>query len=349
MNQWNYETSEGFAANAEYFNDQILMLSFGFDGFRKQLSDALLPALNSILEVFREIFSSQNDWELFFDAIGVGIRGIAAALLAMVQLMEETIKLFGTFWDMGGKILKGDFGGAFDSAKGYAGGVGSRFKENMDRYSRIFTGNAEANEDEYGFNRGTEQARLLEVQLKKTFGGSMKVKLEQFKESLMDVGGKIADVVIKAFKGMEDALVDFVMTGKLQFRDLANSIIKDMIRIAIQQSITGPLASMFTSFLPGPKVPAGTSGGTRSSGGSVTGGSSYLVGEHGPEIFKPGSSGNIVPNREIGGTSIVVNVDATGSSVEGSEQDGNNLGQLIATAVRGVLVAEKRPGGLLAT
>jgi hypothetical protein len=42
MNKWNYETSEGFAANAEYFNDQLTMLSFGFDGFRKQLTDALL-------------------------------------------------------------------------------------------------------------------------------------------------------------------------------------------------------------------------------------------------------------------------------------------------------------------
>lgn len=45
-----------------------------------------------------------------------------------------------------------------------------------------------------------------------------------------------------AFKGAEDALVNFVTTGKFNFRDLANSIISDIARIAIQQSITKPLA-----------------------------------------------------------------------------------------------------------
>ena len=48
---------------------------------------------------------------------------------------------------------------------------------------------------------------------------------------------------------MEDALTDFVMTGKLDFNSLANSIIADMVRIAIQQSITKPLANMGMSLL----------------------------------------------------------------------------------------------------
>ena len=345
LNEWNYQTSEKFAQNAEYFNDQVTMLGFGFDGFRKQLADAVLPALNSIMEVFREIFSSTNDWELFFDVIGGGLRGIAAALLAMIQLMEETIKLFGAFFEMGGKILKGDFGGAMESGKGYAGGVSERFAENMERYNKIFFGESEAGESY--FQEGTRQAAELETQLTRTFGGGMLVKIEKFKESMMDVGGQVADVVISAFKKMEDALVEFVMTGKLQFKDFANSIIRDMIRIAIQQSITAPLAGMFGNLVkgatPAPSVPG------RAAGGPVGGGQSYLGGERGPEIFTPKNSGHITPNNAIGGTSIVVNVDASGSSVQGSEQEGNNLGQLIASAVKGVLISEKRPGGLLAT
>nr|WP_313658852.1 phage tail tape measure protein [Achromobacter ruhlandii] len=54
-----------------------------------------------------------------------------------------------------------------------------------------------------------------------------------------------------AFKGAEDALVTFVTTGKLNFSDLANSIIADLARIAIRQSITGPLASALGSALGG--------------------------------------------------------------------------------------------------
>ena len=55
---------------------------------------------------------------------------------------------------------------------------------------------------------------------------------------------------------------------------------------------------------------AGISGGTRASGGPVAGGSTYLVGEKGPELFTPTSSGNITPNGAIGGNStITVNVN----------------------------------------
>jgi hypothetical protein len=45
-------------------------------------------------------------------------------------------------------------------------------------------------------------------------------------------------------------------------------------------------------------------------GGPVMGGSSYLVGEQGPELFTPSSSGNITPNHALGGGStITVNVN----------------------------------------
>ena len=50
-----------------------------------------------------------------------------------------------------------------------------------------------------------------------------------------------ASSVTGAFHSMEDALVDFVRTGKLEFSSLANSIVANLARIAIRQSITGPL------------------------------------------------------------------------------------------------------------
>ena len=57
----------------------------------------------------------------------------------------------------------------------------------------------------------------------------------------------------------------------------------------------------------------------------------------------------ITPNHALGGgTTVIVNVDATGSSVEGDEQQGRKLGRLISVAVQSELVQQKRPGGLLA-
>ena len=89
--------------------------------------------------------------------------------------------------------------------------------------------------------------------------------------------------------------------------------------------------------------------GVRARGGSVKAGSGYLVGERGPEMFTPGVSGMITPNHALGGsTTVIVNVDATGSNVEGDEQQGRELGRLISVAVQSELVQQKRPGGILA-
>jgi phage-related protein len=53
-------------------------------------------------------------------------------------------------------------------------------------------------------------------------------------------------------------------------------------------------------------------GGGRAAGGPVMGGTSYLVGEKGPEIFTPSSTGFITPNNKLGG-STVINLNVTGA------------------------------------
>jgi len=88
----------------------------------------------------------------------------------------------------------------------------------------------------------------------------------------------------------------------------------------------------------------------RAMGGSVSAGSPYIVGERGPELFVPSRSGTIVPNDQMGGdnVTVVVNVDAKGTSVQGNDQQGNQLGRVISAAVQQELIRQKRPGGLLA-
>ena len=90
--------------------------------------------------------------------------------------------------------------------------------------------------------------------------------------------------------------------------------------------------------------------GERAKGGSVLSGRSYLVGERGPEVFTPSTAGMISPNNSLGGgpTNIVVNVDASGSAVEGDNQGGEELGRVLSVAIQSELIKQKRPGGLLA-
>jgi lambda family phage tail tape measure protein len=73
-------------------------------------------------------------------------------------------------------------------------------------------------------------------------------------------------LVGNAFKGMEDGLMQFVTTGKGGFKALADSLIADMIRIALKQAVLGPLMNAVGSFLPGMgSAAAASSAGTSSS------------------------------------------------------------------------------------
>jgi len=165
------------------------------------------------------------------------------------------------------------------------------------------------------------------------------------------------------------AVVDGTKTAEQAFADFLNSIAKMLLQTAqqmIAQYIALGVARMFagvpsassgtdTSFMGGSFNPlnfvAGpfSQYGTRALGGSVTGNRPYLVGERGPELFVPGAQGNIVPNNAMGSASVTVNVDASGSSVEGDGRQAKQLGSAIGAAVQAELIKQKRPGGLLST
>ena len=92
-------------------------------------------------------------------------------------------------------------------------------------------------------------------------------------------------------------------------------------------------------------------GGGKAAGGAVYPGQYYVVGENGPEVLVPGTSGTVIPNGAAGGVvnnvSIVVNAEGD-SRVQSDAAQGAELGRRLEGAVRAVLLAERRPGGLLA-
>jgi len=113
--------------------------------------------------------------------------------------------------------------------------------------------------------------------------------------------GLFADMAwtaIGAFNAMTDALVNFVMTGKNNFRGFANAVIADIMRIAVRQAIVQPIAQGLMGAFGFATAPP------RALGGPVSGGSAYLVGERGPELFVPSTSGNIVPNGGSGNVTV---------------------------------------------
>lgn len=68
--------------------------------------------------------------------------------------------------------------------------------------------------------------------------------LEDYKDSAADIAGQTKDLFSNAFQGAEDALVNFVTTGKLSFDDFAKAIIADLARIAVRQAMVQGLSAL---------------------------------------------------------------------------------------------------------
>ena len=193
---------------------------------------------------------------------------------------------------------------------------------------------------------------------------SLKDGMKSYLNSIKDVNAQIKDATEAAFKGMEDALVNFVMTGKLNFADLTRSILADIARIAIRQAIIAPIIGAIFPGLSSASAKGNVfdkgikeyaKGGivtkpTMFAYGSGGTGRFGLMGEAGAEAILPlkrGRSGNLGVEASGSATNIVVNVDASGTSVEGDQAEGKALGLALSSAIQSELIKQQRPGGLL--
>ena len=189
-------------------------------------------------------------------------------------------------------------------------------------------------------------------------GAGFSKALRTLGEETEQVGKQIEAVTTRAFNGMTDALTNFVMTGKLDFRTLATSIISDLIRIQIQRSITLPMANalggMFGFANGGVMTSAGPLPLRTYAGGGVASSPQLAVFGEGSmnEAYVPLPDGRSIPvTMRQGGSgagdvfNISVNVAEGGTTSTAGQ--GQDLGRAISSAVRQELLNQKRAGGLL--
>lgn len=122
-------------------------------------------------------------------------------------------------------------------------------------------------------------------------------------ESARNVAAQVEGFFDNAFRGMEDALVDFIRTGKLDFKSLADSIVADITRIIVRQqlvrafSFAGDAAGGSTGFFG--QLFGALVGGGRAIGGPVRAGMAYPVNERGrPEVLNVGDRQWLLPTQD---------------------------------------------------
>lgn len=189
------------------------------------------------------------------------------------------------------------------------------------------------------------------------------VAQEQFNEALaltQPITDGLFDSLVSVVEGTktaEQAFADFLRNIASILFDAAKQMIATYIAIGVARMFAmGSSASA-----PAPDIQSGAGFGldnqimvggmrTAASGKGALMNQPYLVGERGPELFVPRNNGTIVPSHQVGaGANVTVNVDASGSSVEGDSDRASQLGKLLGVAVQQELVKQKRPGGLLAS
>jgi lambda family phage tail tape measure protein len=124
---------------------------------------------------------------------------------------------------------------------------------------------------------------------------------QAYADKAADVAGQSRELFTNAFGGMEDAIVRFVRTGKLSFKELADGIIEDLIRIQVRQAAVGIFGSLF----------GGLAGGAASSSsGTMTGFSETISNTGFSSGGYTGDGGKFEPKGVVHGGEFVVRKEA---------------------------------------
>jgi len=172
-----------------------------------------------------------------------------------------------------------------------------------------------------------------------TKASSFAEAMKKLAAAAADTQTQLANVATRGLQRLEDSLVRVVMqtnSAKEAFKDMARSILADLIRLQVRKAIIAPIAEALPSFFPG-----------RAMGGPVTAGRPYMVGERGPELFVPGRTGGIVPNNQMGGSAVTVNqtINLTTGVSQTVRAEVLNMLPQIADAAKGAVIDAKRRGG----
>ncbi len=177
--------------------------------------------------------------------------------------------------------------------------------------------------------------RTFETQRSFQYGWSEAFK--SYEDDATNAAKNAERIFDKTTKGMEDMIVTFAKTGKFEFKSFVASILEDLLRAQIQQSIS----NIF-------KIPTGGGtaggglgdifGGFFANGGFLPGGKLGIVGEAGPELIS--GPAQITPLSGVGGN-VTYNINAV-DSMSFKQMVARDPGFIHAVANQG---AKAIPGG----
>ena len=330
-------------ANQKALSDFSTAVGQGMVNFIKQAILGTAALIDTLAPIFRILFNGINGLVEIVKTLPPGMRelGVLGFLLlgrsgkiAVIGILALLKKVGVDLDELTNKFFKdnadGNMGRTFDKANEFIKKIDENIlasRKSMEELMKAAT----------SFEEGTKQVGINLQKIKDNVLESFKKDFESINETI----GKMAQSGIKSFsRGLAEALV----LGKelnMTFKEIAQKLLVDIlaftIQIVIQETIRRALKKeevkaenkiteekkkqlkiqMAMMAMSGnPMALFGFAG--MAKGGAVSKGQPVVVGERGPELFVPNSTGQITQNaRGTGGRAVNVNfnintVDASG-------------------------------------
>ena len=299
--------------STSFSNAKIALQGVAFE-FGQGLSPALKDAVNGFTDL---VNNNKETIGALGQLAGTTLKLLVEALNLVLKAIGKVIDLFKGFIAVVTDTVKSvtDFKNkVVNQFEGMKKGIGDKMKGVKDTIVGFF----KDTEDEVVGNSIVPDMvdKVIEEFVRMSREVEKQTVPRKFIEGFVTAGG-VFDVLEetrkageRAFGGLADAITDFVMTGKFNFKDFANSVIRDLVRIAAQAAITFAIKKALQAF--GGPV-GGFISGFLANGGTARAGEAFVVGERGPELFVPNSTGTVVPNERLsagGETTINFNINA---------------------------------------
>jgi hypothetical protein len=323
LNELGISLSEQSVRGVEAFNDSFNILTTQLNNLKDNVFVAFTPVLQSFTNQISETFKSFIKEGGGAEAIGEKFAtAIFDGLLKVIDILKITVLNFSDFATAVEKaglriakpfsFLGKEFERLDKKNEDFKNKVTAAFEvatSTVENYKNMIGDTTIATNTLTGSTNAVTDAQNAQAQALLDLQNPFAV----YKQTIGDLNKSLQNLGVGTLKKFEDQIVNTLKTGKAQFKDFADFVVEQLIRIAVQQFITSLFSGgsgnggIFSNLFGG--------GGNKKfvgfeKGGTVSSGRPYMVGEKGAELFVPSRTGTIVPNNQLGmaGGGVPVNI-----------------------------------------
>lgn len=145
----------------------------------------------------------------------------------------------------------------------------------------------------YDLTNQLKQAQLSELDISRQWATGWQDAFSKYIDSATNAATMAGSAFSSITQNMNNAIDNFVTTGKFKFGDFARSVIQDLIKIELKAQATQLLKATGSGI---GSILGSIFGGFFAEGGNPPINKPSIVGEKGPELFVPKTAGTIIPN-----------------------------------------------------